>query len=323
MNTEKILKKVYHSVRPVKYIFRKINRFKWWCFENFLSDKAFAQKKFKTGMGYKLNLESPTSLNEKINWLMLHDRTPLHTICADKYAVRAHVTKKIGDEYLVPLLFHTDDPSRLTPENLPEIPFIIKTNHNSAGLEIVYDKQKTNWSKVRDKFTQLLKQNYFTASRQWQYKNIPPRIVVEKLLSDNHGNLPEDYKFHCFNGKVRMISVDKDRNTNIHSRTWHDINWIRQPFSWSNKRKNNAGYTDPLDHDLPKPKSLEKMITLSEKLAEDFDYVRVDWYNIEGKIYFGEITFHHSGGRCPILPKEWDINLGQELKFIKSSQSKI
>jgi len=321
MKAEGILKKIYHTIGPVKYIFRKLNRFKWWYYENFLSDESFAQKKFKAGMGYDLDIENPVTLNEKINWLMLYDRTPLHTICADKYAVRAHVADKIGEDYLVPLVYHTDDPNTLTADNLPDIPFIIKTNHNSAGLEIVHDKNKVDWPKVQDKFNALLKQNYFPASRQWQYKNIPPRVVVEELLSDGNGNLPEDYKFHCFNGKVKMISVDKDRNTAIHSRTWHDVNWVRQPYSWSNKRKNGAGLTDPLNYDLPKPKALDKMISLSEILAQDFDYVRVDWYNIDGKIYFGELTFHHSGGRCPILPAKWDTKFGNELKFIKATKS--
>lgn len=314
------LKKIYWSSKPLRYLFRKYLKIKDYYLSTFLSDEAFTKNKFKTGMGYKLDLNNPITLNEKINWLILNDRTPFHTICADKYAVREHVTEKIGQKYIVPLVFHTTNANELKPEILPDYPFIIKANHNSSGYVIVKDKSKVDWEEVRKKFSKILKINYYKTSKQWQYKNIEPRIIVEKLLMDKDGNVPPDYKIHCFNGKVRMVSIDMNRGSENHSRTWFDRNWVLQPFSWSNK-KAGGGYTDPSSDEIPKPPSFDLMIDLSEKLALDFDYVRVDWYNLNGVLYFGELTFHHSGGRCPILPKEWDTKLGQELKLIKSKHN--
>lgn len=311
------LKKIYWHFPPLRYLFRRYLWLKEYILKTFLSDKAFTKHKFKTGMGYALDLSNPVTLNEKINWLILNDRTPLHTVCADKYLVREYVGNIIGKEFIVPLVYETKDAFTLSAEILPDYPVIIKTNHNSSCYLIVKDKTKHDWQKIAKFFSKQLAKNYFPASRQWQYKNIEPRLIVEKLLMDNQGNIPPDYKFHCFNGKVRMVSIDMDRNTLFHTRTWFNRDWIREPFSWSNKRKDNS-YTDPSERDIPKPQSFELMIELTEKLAQAFDYVRVDWYNLDGVLFFGEITFHHSGGRCPILPKEWDAILGNELKFILS-----
>lgn len=314
------IKAIYHNSTIAKYIFLQYLKLRKTYRAKFLSEEMFTKVKFKEGMGYNLDLENPITLNEKINWLILNDRTPLHTICADKYAVRFHIADKIGDQYLVPLIYHTNNPADLVENIIPNYPVIIKTNHNSFGYEIIRDKKWVDWPDVRKKFKKLLKINYYDSSKQWQYKNIPPKIIVEKLLMDEEGNIPPDYKLHCFNGRVRMISVDLNRGKANHSRCWYNRSWEKEPFSWSNKRK-AGGYTDPLKEKLPKPESLDKMIELSEILAQDFDYVRVDWYNLKGKLYFGELTFHHSGGRCPILPKKWDEILGKELKLIKSKHS--
>ena len=319
---ESTLKKIYKSSPLVQQIFHTWLQIKKYYRVNFLTEKAFTKKKFKMGMGYELDLENPITLNEKINWLMLNDRTPLHTICADKYLVRGHVSDRIGAQYLVPLVYKTKNANDLSASILPDYPVIIKTNHNSFGYEIITHVNEVDWNKVRKKFQKLLGINYYNASKQWQYKNINPLIIVEKLLKDTDGNIPKDYKLHCFNGSVRMVSVDIDRGKPTHSRSWYNRYWEKEPYSWSNKRR-SGGYTHPLKEELPKPASFDLMVELSEKLAQDFDYVRVDWYNIDGKLYFGELTFHHSGGRCPILPKEWDKNLGEELQLVKSKLNGI
>ncbi|HEA22210.1 MAG TPA: glycosyl transferase [Pricia antarctica] len=316
---KKFFKKIYRSSPIIKNLFLTGLKLRKYYRIHCLSEEAFTKKKFKEGLGYDLDLENPISLNEKINWLILNDRTPLHTLCADKFKVREHISKKIGSQYLVPLVFHTESASDLSNKNIPDYPVIIKTNHNSFGYEIINNKYDINWDPIREKFQKLLKINYYDASKQWQYKNIKPLIIVEKLLKDSDGNIPKDYKLHCFNGLVRMVSVDINRSKPTHSRSWYNKNWKKEPYSWSNKRR-TGGFTDPLQEELEKPASFDLMIKLSEKLAQDFDYVRVDWYNLDGKLYFGELTFHHSGGRCPILPKEWDVKLGEELVLIKSKQ---
>ena len=162
--------------------------------------------------------------------------------------------------------------------------------------------------------------NYYTNSREWQYKNIEPRIIVEKLLQDRNGNIPFDYKLHCFNGLVRMIQVDVGRGTEKHFRNWYSPQWEREPFKWT-APIGSGKFTEPSDDEVPKPDTLEEMIRLSNILSKPFDYVRVDWYDVDEKLYFGELTFHHDGGTRPIIPAKWDLNLGEELR-IKALEKK-
>lgn len=279
-----------------------------------IPDKLLVMIKFKWHHGHFPNLKNPTSLNEKINWLKLNDRTPLHTQCSDKYLVRQYVKNKVGEEYLVPLYFQTKNPKDIKPENINTIPCIIKTNHDSGGGVFVRDKSKIDWNKVQEIFKKRLKLNYYPRSREWQYKNIEPRIIVEKLLQDKNNNIPFDYKLHCFNGKVRMISVDMGRGTDSHYRNWYNKNWVREPYSWSSPKEHGKA-TIPSETDVEKPKNLERMISLSEVLAKPFIYARIDWYDVDSRLYFGEITFHHDGGLRPILPKIWDEKLGSELEL--------
>lgn len=278
-----------------------------------ISDKKAIEIKFKRAFGYKPDLRHPKTLNEKIQWLKLNDRTNLHTMCADKFKVREWVKKKIGDNYLIPLIFETKDVSNLKADNMPDFPVIIKTNHDSSGGIIVKNKNDINWGKIQKHFKNLLKKNYYTKSNEWQYKNIEKRIVVEKLLIDKNGKTPYDYKVHCFNEKAITIQVDIDRSGN-HKRNWYSPKWIREPFYWSSL-KSNGKRTDPADFEIEKPKCLAKLLELSQILSIGFLYVRIDWYIVNSKIYFGEISFHHDGGLHPILPKEWDLKLGQALKL--------
>lgn len=286
----------YYLIHPFYLVYEKIL--------SMISDESFIKWKFKRHMGYALNLQNPQSFNEKINWLKLNDRTDLHTIAADKYKVREYVASKIGDEHLVPLLFHTDNPRKITAENLPEVPFIIKTNHNSSGGIIVRDKMNVNWSRAQFDLSKLLRENYFYSSREWQYKNIEPRIVVERLLQDKKGNIPFDYKMHCFNGKLIFTQVDLDRQTN-HTRNLYDVNWELIPCKW----KYNNGRA------VVKPKVFEKMTVMAEKIAQDFTYVRVDFYVIEEAIYFGELTFHSESGLGKFDPEHFDNYFGEKLSL--------
>lgn len=286
-----------------------------------LTDKQLVKLKFRWHMGYAIDLKNPKTLNEKINWLKLNDRTSLQTQCSDKYMVREYVREKIGDTYLVPLYFATKKANEIIPANLPDTPCIIKTNHDSGGGFFVRDRSTQNWEQIRENLSARLKHNYYTYSREWQYKNIEPRIIVEKLLEDKDGNIPFDYKVHCFNGKVRMISVDMGRGTEQHYRNWYNSNWEREKFKWSSPKAHGKS-TDPSDIDPEKPKTLKEMIRLSELMAEAFTYVRVDWYDVDGVLYFGELTFHHDGGFRPIIPQKWDEILGKELQLnIKETSS--
>ena len=219
-------------------------------------EKLLLKSRFKRILGYPLNLKHPKTFNEKINWLKLNERTPLHTICSDKFAVRDHVKKQVGPEYLIPLLLETQDPNDLVPENLPDFPVIIKTNNDSGGGVNVFGKG------------------------EWQYKNIVPRIIVEKLLVNQDGEIPSDYKLHCFNGKLQFTQVDMDRHSD-HKRNLYDINWNFIDCKWVYENGRS----------IEKPNKYEEMKAIAEKLASDFTYARVDLYLVNEHIYFGEITF--------------------------------
>ncbi len=309
---KRYFKHLYHNTVLGKYIIRRALYFFGPFWSNILPDEDSIKRKFKKKMGYEIDLKNPRTLNEKINWLKLNDRTPLHTQCADKYAVRSYIKEKIGEEYLVPLLFTTRNPKDISPDLLPEVPFIIKTNHNSGGSVIVRNKEDINWPELQSKLKRSLGRNYYKTTNQWQYKDIVPCVVVEKLLPGENGNLPFDYKLHCFNGKVNMIQVDVGRNSDNHYRNWYNVNWEREPYRWSAKKGKNK-FTDPSVDEVEKPASLNRMIKLSETIAKDFIYVRVDWYDINGALYFGEITFHQDSGYRAILPIEWDRTLGDKL----------
>lgn len=299
--------------RLLRFSFHIYTLFKELYRNHLVSDKKAIKIRFKRAFGYLPDLENPKTLNEKIQWLKLNDRTELHTLCADKYKVRKFVKEKIGEQYLVPLVFETKNINDLNEANMPDFPVIIKTNHDSSGGIVVKDKKLVDWNKTQKHFKRLLKRNYYYISNEWQYKNIEKRIVVEKLLTDKNGKIPFDYKIHCFNQSVVTIQVDIDRSGE-HKRNWYSKDWGREPFYWSSL-KSNGKRTDPADYDIEKPSCLKEMTELSETLATDFLYARADWYIVDNKIYFGELSFHHDGGLHPILPKKWDYKLGQMLKL--------
>lgn len=286
--------------------------------DHILPERIHVKRRFKKSMGKRLDLKNPSTLNEKINWLKLYDRRELHTVCADKLGVRDYIEEQIGSDFLIPLYFKTNSPADIKPENLPDSPFILKTNHDSGGGIIIRDKSEVEWDEVRKKLKKRLAKNYYPRTKEWQYKNISPVIIAEKLLVQKNGSIPEDYKIHVFHGKARMIQVDIGRGTDNHFRNWYNTNWEREPYKWS-APKGNGKFTDPSDEEVACPITLDQMIELSEKLAEPFVYVRIDWYEVDGKNYFGEITFHHDGGYQPILPEKYDKALGDLIDLTKVS----
>ncbi|WP_370407937.1 ATP-grasp fold amidoligase family protein [Tenacibaculum dicentrarchi] len=279
----------------------------------FVDEKKFIENNFYINHGYKLNLKDPKTLNEKIQWLKLYDRTPLHTQCADKIEVRDVIKEKLGEEYLIPMIYQTDDINKLKESDLPNYPVIVKTNHDSGNYVIVKDKSKLDFIALKKKFKKALKNNYYYSTKEWQYKNIKPKVIIEKLLMDKDGNIPLDYKIHCIHGKVEMISVDLDRGTSFHKRNWYDKNWKKLPLNWSSII--NGHKTIQSEKEIPEPILLKEMIANSEKISSLFKYVRVDWYQLGSKLYFGELTFHHDSGMKPIEPREYDLKYGAKLNL--------
>lgn len=276
----------------------------FWLRSQLVPERKLLEQRFKRLLGYQPNIDNPRSLNEKIQWLKLNDRSELHIRCADKYLVREHIINKIGEEYLIPLLLSSSNVEEIKPENIPEYPVIIKSNHSSGGVCIIRDKSKIDWKDVKKDFKRQLNQSYGDGKVEWQYQKIKPRFVIEKLLLDSQGNIPSDYKFHCFNGRVTFIQVDMDRSIS-HRRNLYDFEWNLLDCTW--KYPNG-----PVEST---PKSYEKMVKIAEKLAEDFLYVRVDLYNVNDRIYFGELTFHSESGFGKFVPQKFDYDLGNLLQL--------
>jgi hypothetical protein len=272
-------------------------------------DEFYLKKSFYKAHGYKLNLSNPKSLNEKIQWLKLNDRRSINTQLADKYAVRDYILQHFGEQYLIPLLFHTTDTDDLKPEHLPETPFIIKSNHDSGNFVVVRNKSQVNWDNVRLKFKWCMAFNYYHFHREWQYNGIEPRILVEQLLVQKNGRIPNDYKLHCINGEVAFIYVSVDREVE-NKRNIYDKEWNPLYFTFAQKKKNIENLRG---NEIEPPSSFAQMIEFAEKIARLYPYVRIDFYDVDGRLYFGEVTHHHGGGFDQIRPVEWDYKLGENI----------
>lgn len=258
-----------------------------------------------------LNLRNPATLNEKIQSLKLNNFQAFHTVIADKLAVRDYIKEKIGSGYLIDLFAYYKDPYEINFSNLPTA-FVLKSNHGSAQVKVVRDKCSESEVELISTCASWLMQNHAHYTYEKQYKDIKPCIVIEKLLLNEEGNLPEDYKFHCFNGKVEFIHVDSDRMYR-HTRTFYDKSWNKLPFNWSPYKKGLPKY--PLGKGVSAPYNLKKMILIAEKLAAVFPYCRIDLYNVKNKIYFGEITLHHESGWARFSPLIYDLIYGEKLKY--------
>ncbi|OQD43080.1 glycosyl transferase [Croceivirga radicis] len=301
-------------IQPLEFIYKKtslgrlLQKLYSYLIERVLPDNWVVKHLYKKKTKQKLDLKNPKTLNEKINWLKLYDRREIHTLCADKYEVRNYISSTIGSEFLVDLYHQDFSTDVINANSLSQRPCIIKTNHDSGGGIFIYKDTKPNYDKIREQLKKRLEQNYYHAKKEWQYKNIKPRIIIEKLLLNQKGEIPMDYKVHCFNGKAEYIQVDINRGTDNHARNWYNKNWEKAKFKWTS---NINGYiTNPTNKIIKRPMALEQMLALSNKLATPFPYVRIDWYDVDGKLYFGEITFHHDGGGRLIEPSEWDYKLG-------------
>lgn len=277
-----------------------------------LNDAIYLKKIFPLAQGYPLNLDDPKSLNEKMQWLKIHDRRNINTILADKYLAREYIAKHFGNEFLIPLLFKTEKVSEINPDILPHEPFIIKVNHNSGNFQIVRNKGEINWNQLQVNLKWWMSFNYYRHSREWQYKNIKPIIIVEKLLLDKMGKIPNDYKLHCINGKVAFVYVSVDREGS-NKRNIYDRNWKPMDFTFAHKYKHKKGNIRGVE--INAPSSFEMMVNFAERVAQLYTYIRVDFYDVDGKLYFGEITHQHGGGFDQFRPIEWDYYFGEQLNL--------
>lgn len=269
-----------------------------------MPDDQYLQRCFRACMGEDLHLDAPKTFNEKLQWLKLYDRKPEYTIMVDKYKVREYIKEKIGDEYLIPLLGVWDNAKDIDFDKLPN-QFVLKCNHNSGlGMYICKDKSKLTKKQVREirkNLTKGLQQDYYLTGREWPYKNVPRKIIAEKYMEDETGQL-RDYKFYCFNGEPKIIMINSDREIGKTKADYFDMDFHWLDFKW--------GYDHAPVKPL-KPKNFEKMKEFAAVLSKDIPELRVDFYEADNKIYFGELTFFDGSGFDKIEPKEWDDKLGE------------
>lgn len=271
-----------------------------------LPDAWYLRALYHIRLNRPLNLRNPQAFNEKLQWLKLYDRNPLYTQLVDKYAVREYVADKIGAQYLVPLLAPPCDAyDQIDFSALPER-FVLKCNHDSGSVVICHDKSTFDHAAARAKLTKALKRNCYWLSREYPYRDVPPKIIVEQYLENSTHELT-DYKFLCFHGKALYSFVGTERFAQTGLKlTFFDREWNRLPF----ERHYRAS-----EHEIPKPRHYEQMLRLAETLAQDFIFVRVDFYDLNDQIYFGELTFYPGGGLEEFSPEEWDFRIGDALKL--------
>jgi hypothetical protein len=309
------------SIKILKYkgevgyiIYRILYEFYFFVKYKLKSDKKFIISQFKYYHGYEIDIKQPRSLNEKINWLKLYFNHHNETIFADKILVREIIKEKFGEQFLIPLVAIISDYRDLNEYIIPDYPVIIKANHNSGSFKIIRNKNQVNWNLLRTDCRFWLSINYYWIAREKQYKKIIPKILVEKLLLTKDGKIPYDYKLNCLNGKVEFIYVSIDREgvnkRNIYNRNWEPLN-----FTWAGKHKDR---TNLRGEEIPMPSGFIKMVEIAESIAHEFPYIRVDFYDVDGSIFFGEITQHHGGGFDQIYPQSWDLKYGDILKLATS-----
>lgn len=257
-------------------------------------------KQYKSISDKELDWDNLKTYNEKMQWSKLYENIPKKTLLADKYLVRNWISEKIGEEYLIPLIGVWDNFKEIDFSTMPN-KFVLKANHAAGTNIIVSDKLKLNVKEAEVLFNNWLKVNYgYFSLYQMQYENIEPKIIAEEFVQDSKGELPE-FKFFCFHGEVYycwfILETETERYGNI-----YDLEWELQP--WKFKGRDNTPYT------ISKPSNFEKMVEIAKILSSGFSHVRVDLYNVDGKIYFGEMTFTSAGGYRLITPEKYNYMIG-------------
>lgn len=266
-------------------------------------DKTYLKLLFYLKMGKRLNLDNPQTFSEKLQWLKLNNKNPDYTRMVDKVAAKDYVAEKIGKEYLIPTLGVWDNVDDIDFNSLPQ-QFVLKCSHDSGGVVICKDKSKLDVKKVKKQLNKSLNTDYYMRYREWPYKNVPRRILAEKFMANGDVNDDlKDYKFMCFDGKAHCSFVCSDRNNGKGLKiTFFDREWNRLPFE--------RHYPSDTE-DIKMPTSYKEMMRLAEVLSEKIPFVRTDFYEIEGHLYFGELTFFPGTGMEEFTPEQWDKTLGE------------
>lgn len=259
--------------------------------------EKYLRRVFKKRVGYDIDFnKSPETFNQKIQFRKLYDKNPLYSICADKYGAREYIKEKVGEEYLIPIYLVTD---KLTEEQWKDLPnsFVVKPTHDNGTYKVVKNKNNVDFKKIKKYMEMALKLDYGKFSLENFYSSIPRKIIVEKYLADNI----KDYRFHCFRGKEEKIFVQITETALRVSGMYNGLTW--------EKINVGNGYKI-IEQAHSKPQNYDQMLKIAKKLSKAFDYVRVDLYNIDGKIYVGELTFCDNSGLGKFTDESWDYKFG-------------
>ena len=276
-----------------------------------ISPKTELRLMFRLKQGYPLSLKNPQTFNEKLQWIKLYDKNEWMPKCCDKYAVREYVEKMGCGGLLSTLYWHGTNPDDIPYDSLPE-KFVIKVTHGSTFNIIVTDKSKLDKENVKKKLNKWLKAKFIPCYGEWFYGIVPPRIIVEQYLEDGHGADLYDYKVFCFNGKAKLVDVHCGRFAE-HKRNVYDLDWKLQDVRF--KYENFDG--------IEKPAVFDELIRRSELLSSTFHHARVDFFIVNDKIYFGEITFTNGAGFDQIKPIDFDRKMGSWLELPLDHESVI
>ena len=267
-------------------------------------DRLSIKHVFKNKLGYDCNLKDPKSYNEKIQWLKLHDRKPEYKFLCDKYEVKRIIGDLIGQQYIIPTLGRWNRYEEIDFSALPDR-FVLKCNHDSASTVICHDKSVFDHARARERLTAALKYDYYhDMGKQWAYKGIKRCIIAEELLEDSSRSELVDYKFMVFNGVCKCTLASSERFSRTGTKMdFYDRNWSLLPFIRHFPNSKNG---------IPRPENYDLMVTLSEKIARYIGnpFVRVDFYEVDSRVYFGEVTFYPGGGFSEFKPQEWDFIIG-------------
>lgn len=269
---------------------------------SFLPDRLYLQMIYFRHFGRFINFKHPKTFNEKLQWLKVNNKNPLYTDLVDKYEAKKHIEKSVGKKYVIKTLAVYDNFDDIDFDRLPN-KFVMKTTHDSGGVVIVKNKKEMKIEKVKEKINTSLSRNFFYYGREWPYKNVKPRIIIEEYI-DGGENL-NDYKLMCFNGKMEMSFVCTDRyNDDGLKVTFFDKDWQKLPFT---------RHYPAAKENISKPKYYDEMVKVAEKLAKDMPFVRIDFYEVGDRIYVGELTFYPGSGFEEFSDYEWDEKIGDML----------
>ena len=273
--------------------------------DHFLPDEWFLRLLYFRVFNKSLNLDNPQTFNEKLQWLKLNYRKPLLTALVDKYEVKHYVSEKIGREFVIPTIGIWRTFDDIDFSSLPD-QFVLKCTHDSGGVIIVKEKAKFDIREASKKLAACLSKNHYWSGREWPYKNVVPRIIAEPYLEDKTTHELTDYKFFCFDSVVKVVMVATERQTGHTKFDFYDPEFRHLPFRWGHDFSSKL---------IEKPEGFEEMKEIAKKLSSGFPHVRVDLYNVNSKIFFGELTFFHWSGMCPFEPEEWDNRIGEWIKL--------